>query len=253
MNRETVIRGIVERDVRQQQLSEEAVREEEPELHRLACEHFGMWETALRYAGVDIRRVEIRYDRKQILYLIRSQVQKRHNLAGVRMQQNHPQIYQAARRHFGTWRQALQAAGVDLRYARLRTRKARRLDKEKIFAELRAWEASGHSLRWCDMCLQNQDLANTAKEIYSNWRKALLAAGVVTEQQMTRGPTLANPRHVSLAIQKRHLAGRSLDERAVREEVVTLLWAARRYFGSWAQALAAAGVPAAETAPESSA
>ena len=38
-------------------LTEEAVAKNNPELHLLACEHFGTWEVALEYAGIDLLKV----------------------------------------------------------------------------------------------------------------------------------------------------------------------------------------------------
>lgn len=253
MNRETIIRSIVEREMRRQPLGEEAVREEEPELHRQACDLFGTWETALRYAGVDLWRMKVTWSREYIIRWIQDRLRERYNLAAMRVKQNHPRIFQAAQKHFGTWRQALLTAGVDLKRAQLRVSKFRRHDKEKIFAELRAWEASGHSLRWCDICLQNRVLAITAKGLFNSWRKVLLAAGLVSEQQLTHWPQFARKQQIVLAIQKRQNEGLALNQNAVHEDNVALLWSTRRHFGSWEQALAAAGVPQPEApkAPDS--
>ena len=57
MSREAIIRQIVHRDLEQLGLAEEIVQREESELYVAACDHFGTWETALTYAGVDVRHV----------------------------------------------------------------------------------------------------------------------------------------------------------------------------------------------------
>ena len=57
MSREAVIRRIVQREVRTSGLTEDAVRRDEPELYQTACTLFGAWETALQYAGINLRWV----------------------------------------------------------------------------------------------------------------------------------------------------------------------------------------------------
>jgi hypothetical protein len=56
MSRQEVIRQIVARELNRLSLAEDVVREELPALHESACEFFGTWETALRYAGICRRK-----------------------------------------------------------------------------------------------------------------------------------------------------------------------------------------------------
>jgi hypothetical protein len=244
MSREDVIRRIVHRELQEQGLTEEAVLGDAPELHQLACEHFGTWETALKYAGVDLRRLYAKrgYTRQQVVRRIREICQHGRSPAVTHVRRRDYRLYAAAREHFGTWREALLAAGIDLRHARLRTRKPRRIDKQKVLDALRAWSTSGHSMRWSDVCLENRALALAAKRAWHGWHRALVAAGLVEETQPPVPNQKWDRQRVIAAIRSRHREGKPMRSTDVRRDDNPLVCAAHRYFGTWAIALAAAGL-----------
>jgi hypothetical protein len=91
-----------------------------------------------------------------------------------------PQLYDAARRHFGGWKRALRAAGIDLKKAGLRTQR-RRLDKQAIIAALQERHREGRSLRCCDVWREDRGLATAAKHAFFSWWRALVAAGVAPD------------------------------------------------------------------------
>jgi hypothetical protein len=78
--------------------------------------------------------------------------------------------------------------------------------------------------------------------MFTNWAKALLAAGLVKKCQVLGRPKVWDPGRIIRVIQQRQIAGQSLCPKRMHAENVTLLWAARRYFSSWEQALLAAGI-----------
>ena len=112
MSREEVIRRLVGREQRQLDLAEDAVSEEDRELHALACEHFGTWETALQYAGID--RLEKPARRQWDPMTVIEALQERQN-RGLPMsgfsREDHG-LYCACLRYFGGLKKALKAAGV---------------------------------------------------------------------------------------------------------------------------------------------
>src|SRR5512137_1348742 len=112
MTREDVIRRIVQRDLQNQRLSSEVVLREAEQLHAAACEHFGTWDTALRYAGVSVRRVvtEEEFSRTQVLRKIRSLCLYGYDLSAKRTVRRDRRLYEDARHHFGTWWLALREA-----------------------------------------------------------------------------------------------------------------------------------------------
>jgi hypothetical protein len=151
-------------------------------------------------------------------------------------------LYRDALRCFGTWRQALSAAGVDIRRAGLHKTKRRQQTNEEIFEALRAWHAAGHSMAWSVICLENRQLGVAARARFKGWRRALLAAGIPVTTAARRRRSIWNPPRVLERIRRRHEQGKRLDENVVACEARRLLAAAREHFGSWGEALAAAGV-----------
>ena len=177
MNREDVIREIVDRDVHKLPLSDDVVQREAEQLHTSACEHFGTWDTALQYAGVNMRGLAIRreYSRERVLSRIRKLCLDGHDLSARRSATRDRRTYDAARLHFGTWRGALRAARINL--ANLHPWSLR-LNKDEIIDRLRRMHAEGHSTKWTEVCLENRAFAITVKYTFRSWSRALVAAGI---------------------------------------------------------------------------
>ena len=250
MSRKTVIRRIVQRETQKRGLTEESVLQEAPELHQLACKWFGTWETALQYAGVNLHRLHVKqeYGPEQVLQKIRECFRLGYKPAAMLMRRHHYQLYKNARKFFGTWREALCAAGVNIRHARLRAAKPRRLTTEEIVEALRRWNAAGHSMEWGVVCLQNRALAVMAKGRFNGWRRALVAAGIPVKTTVHGRPPPWNPQRVMERILHRQQEGKPLYEKGVARNARGLWCAAREHFGSWANALAAAGIDPAQHA-----
>lgn len=247
MSREDVIRRLVERDLQDRELSEETAERDSPDLHAAACEHFGTWETALKYAGVrDIARKRDRprkqrsqYSRDQVTKEIRELCLDGYNLTATRVRQRELRLYSAARRLFGTWRDAVRAAGIDPAHA-FRTAA---LTKTAVLAVLQQRHQQGLSLAWTEFCLENRHVAIAARNFFRSWSKALLAAGIPPDKyvaaQNGRG---VSPQQIIDYIQQRQQAGLSVGYASTYREQTSLISAARRHFGNWGNALAAAGV-----------
>ena len=115
MSRETVIRRIVQREMQKRGLTEEVVAREAPGLYRAACKEFGTWDTALKYAGIGVRHLYAKEKaaRDQLIQRLRKHVARGRQLAAKDVLRRNRRLYEAARRHFGTWREALRAAGLN--------------------------------------------------------------------------------------------------------------------------------------------
>jgi DNA-binding LacI/PurR family transcriptional regulator len=243
MSRESVIRRIVERETQGRALTEEAVLDDASALYRAACEVFGTWDTALHYAGVRRRCRGIEPSTpEEVIRKIRRYLRTNHRAMGTFVRRHHYRLHRDAIECFGTWRKALSAAGVDIRRAGLNKTKRRQWTNEEIIDALRAWHAAGHSMAWGVVCLENRMLAAAARGRFNGWRRALLAAGLPPEIISPARRSIWNPPRVLERIRRRHEKGKRLDENVVGHEACGLLKAAREHFGSWSEALAAAGV-----------
>ena len=172
MSRQTVIRQIVQRDQQQRALNEEAVQREAPQLHELACETFGTWETALQYAGVSWRRANRvpAYTPARVIQELRRLCRHGYSLASRRVRQRHRHLHEAALRHFGAWRRALESAGIDARNAFQRVPN----NKQRLVETLLRRQELGLSLRRNEVFLEHRALAVAVKQAFGSWRERRL-------------------------------------------------------------------------------
>jgi hypothetical protein len=242
--RKEVICRIVERQLQGRGLIEEVVLQDMPELHQSACEQFGAWDTALQYAGVNLRCLyPLRnYTREQIIRKIREHCRRALKPTAKCVRHHDYRLQEAACQQFGNWRKALCAAGVNVELAGLGTTKFRRLNREQFLDALRAWAAAGHSLWWCRICLENRALAVAARGRFGSWRQALLAAESAVETQPPKTKRKWDQQRIIDCIQHRQQEGKPLHYKAIRRDDGGLLNAARRHLGGWNQALTAAGI-----------
>ena len=83
-------------------------------------------------------------------------------------------LYDAVLQHFGSWRNALAASGVNM--ANDSRRRPNHLDRELMILWLQQRQAAGKSLKWTAVCLENRDYALAIRRTFS-WRDAIDAAG----------------------------------------------------------------------------
>jgi hypothetical protein len=264
MTREDVIRRIVERDMRQLGLSEETVQQEAAELYEAGCEWFGTWETALQYAGIEKRRNRQRRprtgarsrpdeprdyaDSESVLHEIYRLCLNGYSLTPAKNASRDRLLYAAAARFFGSWGQALEAAGVDVRYSQLRD-KRRKLNREDVIQKLQQRYSAGESMVWNQVCAENRELATAAKYAFGSWIRALRVANLDDALPRSAGRLKWNRQQIIEAIWRRQSEGKSNHYRRVRKEEPRIISAARRVFGSWSNAVNAAGAKSVEEPP----
>jgi hypothetical protein len=147
-------------------------------------------------------------------------------------------LHCGALRHFGSWRNALQAAGINV--ASIEGR--REWNKAKVIAHLRELSRKGRSLRYSAVHRHDSGLCRAACLTFGTWCNALVAAGINPES-ICRDPQWDQSRIIE-AILLRVVRGEALGSTTVRPR--TLKSAAIRQFGSWPAALVAAGLEPAD-------
>lgn len=143
-------------------------------------------------------------------------------------------LYSASRRIFGSWRNAILAAGIPPE----RILTWERWSPARILAQIRVLSRRRRPLTTNQMDDRYQNLVSAARRHFGSWSKAILAAGVdpVTLQRVVPW----NQERVIEAILTRALRGESLVARLI--EPRSLPDAGHRLFGSWRAAVAAAGM-----------
>jgi hypothetical protein len=144
-------------------------------------------------------------------------------------------LYQAGACVFGSWRNALRAAGISPARARMKDR----WPCEKILARIVALSQREQPLNPAELRDKYRGLVRAAEVQFGTWPKAVAAAGV--GPIVLRRASRWTRDGVIRAILARALENAPLKSRTVRPR--SLFEAGRRLFGSWRAAVAAAGVP----------
>ena len=166
-------------------------------------------------------------------------------------------LYKAALRLFPTWEDALRAAGIQPENIHRRPM-AQRPDKQQTIEVLVRRKQQGLSLRWIDVCCENQAFAAATKSLFGSWANALVAAGILAAGQTRKRrlstckvPKPTEPKCVvrwssQRIIQEiRAICGNSDGRGSTTRAHAALTAAARRRFGTWRNALRAAGIESA--------
>ncbi|MEQ8785085.1 MAG: hypothetical protein RIC55_02260 [Pirellulaceae bacterium] len=196
--------------------------------------YFGSWAQAVATANLEPWRSR-KWSRARVV----AAIQDRHvrGLSVDQVERSNRPLVAAARKYFGGWQAALQAAGLGDHYREKRP--ARDWCRELVVAEIQNF----HRREGQITTVWNADptLYSAAKDVFGTWRAAVVAAGFEPSQRRWTRPAIV------AEICARRERGQSLSSRLVANR--NLVAAAWRHFGSWRLALQAAEV-ASESAKE---
>jgi len=115
-------------------------------------------------------------------------------------------------------------------------------DRNECIEAIRLRSASGLPLNILAVCRECGWLASAAQDLFGSWDNALRAAGLDPGKIRKRtGTRTWAAKKVIDALKKRHDDGLALNSLSVEMDDVGLVSAARRYFGSYPEALRVAG------------
>lgn len=158
-------------------------------LLRAATRYFGSWRAAVEFSGLnyeDIRKYQM-WTRDRILARIRELHTNGQDLSWRHVStQIDPQLAAAAtkRKHFGSWRNAIQAAG--LKYSEIR--RYREWDEQAVIDRVRDLHSQGKDLNAKSMEALEITLITAARRRFESWDKALTAAGLDYTKIVLRKP-----------------------------------------------------------------
>lgn len=186
------------------------------------------------------RRNPERWSKEKVLAQMRTRFLAGKPMHSTALLNEYPSLYSAARSYFGSFREAVKAAGLTFMYAR------RLMTRKEIVQKIQELYQRGESLRPKDL-KDNEDkryriLHNTAtrKDRFGSWKSALKAAGINLQVAY---PFLAwDKQKVIREIRLLKRAGARLNVSAITRSNGLLYHFARRRFGSWRQAIVAAGL-----------
>ncbi len=165
------------------------IAEQNVALLRAATRYFGSWHAAIEYAGLDYE--EIRRYRSWSKERILEEIQDLHAKGEDLSWRNvstviAPQLAAAAtkRKHFGSWRGAVNAAGLN--YSTIR--RYREWDEETIKTKLKEIHEKGIDMNAKSMEAYDITLITAARRRFDSWDKALTAAGLDYKTIVLRTP-----------------------------------------------------------------
>lgn len=185
----------------------------------------------------------MRWTRKSIVEEIKRLHAGSEELNYTAAETNHLNLVRAAAWHFGTWRRAIESAGID--YESLS--KYQRWDRERIIKRIQELHQAGVDLSWRVVSTEvDPPLAAAALRPngFPSWRDAITAAGLNIDD-VARYKNWDEER-VLHEIKELARAGHALSSKVMQTQNQSLFCAARRRFGSWDNALVAAGLDVAK-------
>ena len=157
------------------------------------------------------------------------------------MSRRRPDLLRAANHHFGSWKKAVTAAGIDYERA---VRKMPKWTRDRIIETIRAAGRKGQDLSWSGVsrhpAYSGVAYAAIRSSGFGSWDEALRAAGFAPEA--VRRYEAWTEEKVVRRIGERLRSGRGLNSKTMQEEDSRLFNAALKRFGAWDAALRAAGV-----------
>lgn len=153
--------------------------------------------------------------------------------------QNQVALLRAATRYFGSWRAAVEHAGLN--YEDIR--KYKTWTRDRILERIQELNAEGQDLSWRHVSTQIDPqlaAAATKRKHFGSWRNAIQAAGL--KYSDIRRYREWDEQAVIDRLKELHAEGKDLNAKSMEELDITLITAARRRFDSWDKALTAAGL-----------
>lgn len=170
-------------------LSYSGMTREDLPLLRAATRYFGSWQAAVEYAGLDyedIRKYK-HWTNERIVERIRELYAQGADLSWRHVSLTlDPSLAAAAtkRSHFGSWRTALEEAGLD--YDAIR--RYRDWSEEEVLRKVRDLYAQGQPLNAKSMEKNNITLITAARRRFPSWDRTLAAAGLDYKGIVMRAP-----------------------------------------------------------------
>src|SRR5215212_7085606 len=181
------------------------------------------------------------WDKPEILRAIKKLAKQKKDLSYNAMTQRMQPLVSAAAYHFGSYRAAVEKAGID--YATVIRRP--RWNKPMIIGLIKQAKRKGEDLHWSAVTKRRDELGRAAfaslqPRLFGRWDRALSAAGLDADDVSRYRRWDRNT--VAFELRSRAMDDEALNSGAIQREDSGLHAAAVRHFGSYDRALRAARV-----------
>lgn len=161
------------------------------------------------------------------------------NLNYANVAQDQVALLRAATRYFGSWRAAVEFAGLN--YDDIRRYKT--WSRDRIVERIQELHQQGEDLSWRHVSTQVDPqlaAAATKRKHFGSWRNAVASAGL--DYAQIRRYREWDATTITQKLRELHEQGIDLNAKSMEDYDITLITAARRRFDSWDRALTAAGL-----------
>jgi hypothetical protein len=181
------------------------------------------------------------WNKEKILQTLRALGQQGKDLSYNRMAKRMQSLVSAAAYHFGSYRRAVEKAGLD--YVDVTRRP--RWTRPRIIQLIKNAKRQGQDLHWSAVTKRKDELAKAAfaslqPRLFQSWDRALSAAGLDADEVSRYRRWDRNT--IASELKERHADGQSLNSGALQKEDPGIHAAAVRHFGNYDDALRAAGL-----------
>lgn len=224
---EEIVEAIRARAAKGEPLNASATREAEPRLYRSARAVFGSWTEALDEAGLDGSRIGRKKTKWTRLTIVERLLWRREKELPINMATIIREIsFPAIKREFGSYPDALRAAGIDPDTVYL----AKRWSRQMILDGIQSRKKAGKPLNANALHEDDPRLLGAARRHFGKWDAALIEAGVDPTEYRGKRPRWTRKQVLS-GLRSRMQDGQRLSAQRVRP--YSLYKASVRLFGSW--------------------
>jgi hypothetical protein len=207
-------------------------------LGRQAVFRFGSREAVIRKIGVgrwSPQRARPVPTADEVVRWLQARHRAGHHMSSEAANGDAPRFVRACYKRFGSWRAAMQAAGL----GELIGGRVQLTSPEEVVRALRERQRDGLPMALKRTTRERPRLVRAACAQFGTWQAALDAAGL-GEVPVPRA--LLSSQEVMQGLQARHRRGRPMTAVATQREDGRLVYAACKHFGTWKAAMRAAGL-----------
>lgn len=239
-DRDSVIIALRQRADAGLDLNVAAVRRSDYALLGAVHRYFDDYPAALLAAGIDPKLVVKRreWDKETVVAALRERHAAGLALNDKAIQKSDPGLSSAARNYFGSHDDALRAAGFDPDAIR----KARSWDEASVITALR--ELAPDGVLSPGRARSAGGVRTAAKRLFGSLNAAAEAAGIRYQPSRLAGGSTGhwNEEVILKTLQRMHQDGEDLRYRHMKERSQSLFFAAKKFFGSYVNAVRQAGI-----------
>lgn len=215
--------------------------------------HFSSWEEMIQEAGLPSCRKTSwtkenpLWSKEKIIRIIKSLHRMKYPLHRSRIRNKFSKLFCAAKRSFGSWKNAIKSSGLPLEIDIYKSPRPK-FEKTTIIRWIKKMNERKISLNSWYIQRYHEKLFGIAKRIFGSWDDVLKAAQL--DLSDIKQSYFWTPAHVIKEILQRHHSGHSLFGSDMEKEDSSLKLMAKKFFGSWRKGVEAAGLKYKHKTPE---